>query len=175
MIQEGELVIDFSAAIRCDKLDEQGRSAPHGMSFVDFVVEEERRFLLVEVKDWSSNPKGTDAHAGRAVENERHKNIKELHDNTLIHHRLTPKARNSYLYLHLMGRDTKPMRFVFLLGASKLSLEQAILGNFKERLRGRLEQEIDTPWARQYVSDCVVLTEETWGMAFPQYALKRIS
>lgn len=53
-IQEGELPFDFSGARSVDKLDKEGVPQPHNMKFVDFVIEEDERILLVEVKDPSS-------------------------------------------------------------------------------------------------------------------------
>jgi len=47
---EGGLELVFGA-VQVEKLDRQGRSLPVGMSFVDFVVYEETRTILIEVKD----------------------------------------------------------------------------------------------------------------------------
>lgn len=173
-VREGELEFDFSAAIASEKLDERGQAMPHGMPLADFVVEEKDCVWLVEVKDPSAKPKGMDEHAARAVESERRKFLDELGKDTLIHQRLVPKARNSYLFLHLMGRDDKPMRFVFLLGAKYLNVDPRLLLNFKDRLLGRIRQETEAPWKKQYVEDCLVLTEELWRMMFPNYSLERI-
>jgi hypothetical protein len=97
----------------------------------------------------------------------------KIQDRTLIAQELTPKARNSYSLLHLMQRDDKPMLYVFLLGAAKISIDPPLLLIMKERLLESLRQELDQPWARQYITDCLVLTETTWAHAFPAYPLLR--
>jgi hypothetical protein len=72
-----------------------------------------------------------------------------------------------------MNRDDKPILYAFLLGVEKLTLDPALLLGFKDRLLARLRQETDQPWARHYVNDCLVLTEQTWPIAFPDYPLLR--
>jgi hypothetical protein len=141
---------------------------------VDFVVEEDHRLLMIEVKDPSCKPKGVNVAAETALVKSRAEFVKKVQNDTLIAQELTPKARDSYSYLHLMKRDDKPILYAFLLGAEKLTLDAALLMGFKDRLLARLRQETDQPWMRQYVTDCVVLTEQTWSLAFPQYPLSRV-
>jgi hypothetical protein len=174
MTQEGELRFDFSEAIASEKLDAPGKPLPEGMQLVDVVVEENERLLLIEVKDPSARPRGDNPQAIEALKKERIAFLKKLRDDSLISKELTPKARDSYTFLHLMGRDDKPMRFVFLLGAAEMKLEPALLLGFKDRLLARLRKETDQAWTRAYVTDCLVLTEATWAMAFPKYALTRV-
>jgi hypothetical protein len=174
-MQEGELSFDFSSARASEKLDLPGKPLPHGVKLVDMVVEEEHGLLLIEVKDPSASPKGTDPNAAAAVQKERVAYLKKLHNDALINEELTPKARNSYVYLHLMGRDAKPMRFVFVLGAAEMKLDPALLLGFKDRLLKRLRKETELPWVKEYVADCLVLTEATWPVAFPGYALTRVT
>lgn len=172
--REGELEFDFSAAEKIEKLDDPGKPLPSGMALVDFVIEEDRRLVMVEIKDPSCSSTGTNPAAEAALEKERTKFIKKVQDNSLIAQELTPKARDSYSYLHLMKRDGKPIVYAFLLGADKLTLDPALLLTFKDRLLSRLRQEADKPWERHYVTDCVVLTEKTWALAFPQYPMTRV-
>jgi len=170
--QEGEFEFDFTAATAVEKLDDSTKRRPEGMRLVDFVVEEDRQLVMLEIKDPSRKPKGGDLAAKAAIEKERAEFVKQV--GTLIADELTPKARDSYSYLHLMKRDTKPILYAFLLGADKLSLDPALLLGLKDRLLARLRQEADQPWVRHYVTDCVVLTEQTWAIAFPQYPLTRL-
>lgn len=172
--REGEFEFDFTAATAVAKLDDPARPRPEGMQLVDFVVEEERRLLMVEIKDPSCKSKGGDPAADAALEKSRSNFVRRVQNDTLIAQELAPKARDSYSYLHLMKRDSKPILYVFLLGADKLTLDPALLLGFKDRLLARLRQETDHPWARHYVTDCIVLTEQTWSVAFPQYPLSRI-
>ena len=141
---------------------------------MDFVLEEDDRLIMVEVKDPSCKAKGVTPDAEAAVAKERAEFVKKIQRDTLIAQELTPKARDSFTYLHLMGRDSKPLLYAFLLGADKLSLDPALLLGFKDRLLARLRQESDQPWARRYVADCIVLTENNWPTTFPQYPLARL-
>lgn len=172
--REGELEFDFSAANGVEKLDNPAKPLPHGMALVDFVIEEDRRLVMVEIKDPSCNAMGGNPAAKAALERERENFVKKVQNDSLIAQELTPKARDSYSYLHLMKRDGKPIIYAFLLGADKLTLDPALLLAFKDRLLSRLRKEADQPWERHYVSDCVVLTEKTWALAFPQYPMARV-
>lgn len=173
-MREGEFEFDFTAANTVEKLDDPAKQRPQGMQLVDFILEEERQLIMVEVKDPSCKAKSGNPAAVIAIEKSRREFVNKVQKDTLIADELTPKARDSYTYLHLMKRDSKPILYAFLLGADKLSLDPALLLGFKDRLLARLRQEADQPWARHYISDCVVLTEQTWSTAFPQYSLARI-
>ncbi len=171
-LAEQELEFDFGNAL-VERLDDPAKRRPEGMKFVDFLVEEEHRIVMLEVKDPSCKPKAAHEKAQVALERERAEFMKKIANDTLIAQELTPKARDSYTWLHLMKRDAKPLLYVFLLGAEKLPLEPALLLGFKDRLLANLHKEADQPWARRYVADCLVLTEATWADAFPQYPLNR--
>ncbi len=173
--REGEFEFDFSGAQQVEKLDDPGKKTPEGMQLVDFVIEEERRLLMLEIKDPSCKPKGRDPAATASLTKARSEFLRKLQHDTLIAQELAPKARDSYCWLHLMKRDKKPILYVFLLGASELRIDDGLLIAFKDRLLARLRRETDQPWRRLDVTDCLVLTEETWGLAFPQYSLSRIA
>jgi hypothetical protein len=164
-IIEGELQFDFTGAVCVDRLDEQGKPLPQGMALVDIVVEEATRCLLIEIKDPSQKP---------VPETERIKFANKMQNNELINLELTPKARDSYGFLHLMKRDNHPMIFVVVLGVESVSLDSALLVTFKDRLLRRIRQETDIPWHRQYVKDCVVVKVTDWATCFPEYPMKRV-
>ena len=164
--QEGELLFDFQGCLSAEKLDRQRVSLPHGMSLVDFVVEESDRKLLIEVKDPSQ----------RSVpQNQKGKFAEKLRSSQLIDQKLVPKCRNSYCFLHLMEQDTKPFLYIVVLGTRALpTVGLGELIEFRKRLLVRLGKESDLPWKRPYVRDCVVLTEDTWTRHFPLYPLGRV-
>ena len=166
MAQEGEIALDFSSAAHHFRLDEQGVARPEGMKLVDFVVEDEDRILLVEIKDASD--------AG-TTEKDRLAFARKLQTNQLVNESLTPKARDSYCYLHLMAQDKKPCLLVFLLGLEALDTEPALLMRLRERLLQRVRHESDQPWVRRYVSDCVVVGLDGWNMTFPMYPASRVT
>lgn len=167
-IQEGELSFDFSGAQSVEKLDERGHKIPSGMMFVDFVIEEEERILIVEVKDPSANQISA-RHKGRVSARE----IKKFRTDKLICDELVPKARDSYCYLHLMERGAKPFDYYFLTTIDSLGVNKELLINFNDRLKARLRKEADEEWKRQYVRNCAVLTMETWNSLLAPYRVER--
>lgn len=174
MEREGEFEFDFSSSKMCLKLDDKNKKIPQGAQLVDFVIEDDDRTYLIEIKDPSCAPKKTGEAAQKAIENERLKFLKKIQNDELITVELTPKARDSYCILHLMGQDQKSMFYTVLLGAKELKLDPALLMNFQERLNKRLLQEMDEPWSRPYVKGCAVVTEDTWHDIFPQFPMKRV-
>ena len=163
---EKNLRFNFASALAARKMDSQGVGLPVGMMLVDFLVEEDDKKLLIEVKD-PSHP--------QARSRQQTAFIKELESDGLINGKLVPKARDSYTYLHLMAEDNKPMVFVVVLGIDGLVKDpRALLLAFKERLLQRIRQESDQAWVRQYIRDCVVLTVGDWNTYFPQYTVSRL-
>ena len=165
--REGTFELTFQAP--AERLDAPGKRQPEGMQLVDFVIEEAERILLLEIKDPSSPKIPAKARTSRLADFAR-----RMRDDTLIAHELAPKARDSYCFLHLMRRDTKPMLYVVLLGLEGYEAEAALLLGFKDRLLGRLRHEAEQPWKRAYIQDCVILTESRWARAFPEHSLRRV-
>ena len=165
--REGSFELTFDAP--ADRLDAPGRTQPEGMKLVDLVVEQAESILLVEIKDPSSPEIPDRARASRLAAF-----AESMRGEELIAHGLVPKARDSYCFLHLMRRDTKPMIYVVLLGLEAHEHEAALLLGFKDRLLKRLRHEADRPWKRQYIKDCVVLTEKRWPEVFPEHELRRV-
>ena len=163
--QEGGLALTIPESLESIALDRMPRK-PQGMKFVDLVLHQESRTLLLEIKD----PAHPNAPAA-----ERQRFAAALSTDELISQTLTPKARDSYTFLHLMQRDDRPMLFVVLLGADRELVAPAELDGFRLRLLRRLLREADEPWRRPYVTDCIVATPETWPRHFPDLALRRLS
>ena len=162
--KEGELVFQFHGAEKVEKLDEEGIPKPSGMKLVDFVVEEDTRTLLIEVKDPS---------ARTVPGHQREKYAKKFNGNELISDQLVPKARGSYTYLHLMKRDSKPFLYVVVFGLERFPNEKALLMGFKDRLLQRIRNEGKEPWKRQYIKGCIVVTCDNWNNLFKNYPLLR--
>ncbi len=161
---EGELSFDFTSAVFAEKFDQEGVPNPVGMKRVDFIVEESKQVLLIEVKDPSQqggHPKGKESFQER------------IRGNTLIAEELVPKARDSYCFQHLMGKDTRPFLYIVVLGLESFPNEAALLMGFKDRLLARIRKETNEEWKRQYVQDCIVTTVNHWGDVFAEYPLSR--
>ncbi len=161
--EEGEIQLDFTSALAARKLDDLGQSIPLGFKVVDFLVEETARKLLIELKDPS--------HSG-APQSERKKFAKKMTSDELACQEIVPKARCTYCFLHLLGEDDKEMLLVLFLGLEHLAIGEELLVVLTEKIRKRLRHEATSPWKRQYVKDCVILTERTWAK-FLDYPLVR--
>ena len=159
VLEEGELRFEFGDPWRAEEFDVRGRSfPPKGVLPVDFVAESDKELVLVEVKDPS---------ASGATEENRRAFVRDMEARTLTHSVLTPKARTSYGYLHLMARDMKPMRYVVVIGIEGLSMQPALLMSLTDCLRGRLEKETDTAWKRKYLTNCMVVSVADFSKALP--------
>ena len=166
--KNADLVFSFPEEVIWEELDKQGVKIPRLMKFVDLVIERKDDILLVEVKDPSNK---------RATSIERQKYFKRLSDNSILTQELTPKARSSYTFLHLMKRDTKPFKYVVLIGldAYNSGQQKALLECFKDRLLADIRCEADIPWKRQHIADCVVVSVDIWNKEFPDWRITRIS
>jgi len=164
--ETAELLFNFPDRLNWSELDKQGVKLPVQMKFVDLVIEREKDILLVEIKDPSHS---------RCTDQERKRYFKRLSDNSVLTQELTPKARDSYLYMHLMERDLKPFKYVVLLGLDAFNPEhqKAIMFGFKDRLLADIREESFEAWKRKHIADCVVLSVESWNKTFPDWPLRR--
>ena len=164
--QTAELLFNFPDGLSWSELDKQGVKLPVRMKFVDLVIERDTDILLVEIKDPSHS---------RSPDKERNTYLKRLSDNSILTQELTPKARDSYLYLHLMERDGKPFKYVVLLGLDAFDPEhqKAIMFGFKDRLLADIREESFEAWKRKHIADCLVLSVESWNKYFPNWPLRR--
>lgn len=162
---EGELEFTFGGAWQAEKFDQPGASWPKGIAPVDFIAEGQAELVLMEVKDPS---------ASAIPAKNRQDFIAKMQTKELIYEELVPKARSSYGFLHLMARDTKPMRYVVVIGTETLSIQPILLMHLTTRLRARLMQETNTAWKRQYISNCSVVSVADLGKALSGCSASRI-
>lgn len=165
---DADLQFSFPDDLKWDELDKQGVKLPVKMKFVDIVIEREDDVLLVEIKD-PSHVKSPDK--------ERNSYLKRLQDNSVLTNELTPKARDSYTYLHLMERDTKPFKYIVLIGldAYDKDIQKALLGNYKNRLLTDIRCESFEPWKREYIADCAVMSVDVWNKKYSNWPIIRLS
>ena len=166
--ENADLEFSFPEEVIWEELDKQGVKIPHLMKFVDLVIERKDDILLVEIMDPSNE---------RAPITERQRYFKRLSGNSILTQELTPKARSSYTFLHLMKRDTKPLKYVVLIGldAYNPDHQKALLEGFKDCLLADIRCEADIPWLRQHIADCVVVSVDIWNKEFPDWPVTRIS
>jgi hypothetical protein len=164
--KSAELLFEFPDEVKWEELDKQGVKLPVRMKFVDLAIERENDVLLIEIKD-PSNSKSPDK--------ERDSYLKRLTDNSLLTQELTPKARDSYSFLHLMERDNKPFKYIVLIGLDAFdpAQQKAVLAGFKDRLMADIRCEAYEAWKRKHIADCAVLSVETWNQNFPQWPVTR--
>lgn len=164
--KNAELLFEFPNEVKWDELDKQGVKLPVRMKFVDLVIERDADVLLVEIKDPSHS---------KSPDKERNNYFRRLSDNSVLTQELTPKARDSYSFLHLMERDGKPFKYIVLIGleAFDSSQQKAVLSCFKDRLMADIRNEAYEPWKRKHITDCVVLSVETWNQNFPKWLVTR--
>jgi len=161
-----ELLFSFPDGLKWDELDRQGVKIPMQMKFVDLVIEREADVLLVEIKDPSHSKSPDEA---------RNSYLKRLADNSVLTQELTPKARDSYTFLHLMARDNKPFKYIVLLGLDAFDAEtqKALFAGFKDRLLANIRCEAYEAWKRKHIADCAVLSVQSWNQTFPEWPIVR--
>lgn len=164
--REDELVFTFPDGLLKEKLDEQGKRIPIGMSLADLVIHTDTCTYIIELKDPSCST---------ATVERRNADLQALQGDDLIKNRLTPKARDSYTYLHLMDHINPRVIYIVLLGLENVEPlnNKPFLNNYKQRLLNNIRHEADEPWKREYILDCIVCNVETWNEQFPQWPTQR--
>jgi len=165
---ESELNFYFPDNTKWEKFDyshESGVRKPSGMKFVDLLIEERDKFLLVEIK----NPNTIKAKKYSDREGFITK-LERFTDNELVSD-LVQKIRDSYTFLHLMKRDEKPITYIFLIHLEDTEKEKINFLTVKDRLLNKIKHEAKEAWKRDYVKDCAVLGIEEWNKYFPSYKI----
>jgi hypothetical protein len=169
IMREGQLEFDFSGAVAATRMDGPDSPMPQRMRKVDFLVEEEGRLLLVEVKDpW--NP-ATPLTARQDF-------LRRMRSGNLVNDSLVPKCRDTYTFLHLMHNEVlKPRIYIVVLGRYERRAKLELFGPLTVELRRRLKKEngAKRSWVRHYVNDCFVVSVEGWNKVFPSYPVSRCS
>lgn len=176
--KNAELEFSFPDDLKWEELDKQGVKLPMKMKLVDIVIERESDVLLVEVKDPSvSKSLAKDPSASKSLDAERERYYKRLSNNSVLTEELTPKARDSYTFLHLMERDGKLFKYIVLLGleAFDAQRQKGLLSGFKDRLLADIRFEAYEPWKRKHIEDCVVMSVEGWNQHFPDWPVARVT
>jgi hypothetical protein len=168
---ENDLYFDFSKAKSAFKLDQSGHDG-HGLSnffkSVDFVVEWDNQFWLIEVKD----PENGKIPA--RYKNEKQREFKsDIQSDKLIEKHLFPKFRDSLIYLSLdQGIPKLPLRYISLIGLE--SLEPAELSALKSALWDK--EWMKGPvrgWAKSFDVQCMNVSQ--WNRLLTQCPITRIS
>jgi hypothetical protein len=166
--ENSELLFEFPDEVVWDELDKQGVKLPVRMKFVDLIIERDADVLLVEIKDPSHS---------KSPDKEKNGYLKRLSDNSVLTQELTPKARDSYSFLHLMEKDRKPFKYIVLIGLDAFDpiQQKAVLTGFKDRLMADIRCEAYEAWKRKHIADCVVLSVDSWNKLFPDWPVTRLA
>ncbi|MGO9123042.1 MAG: hypothetical protein ACLQPD_36155 [Desulfomonilaceae bacterium] len=164
ILREKRLQFDFRGCIHAEKFDENP-AVPNVMKKVDFLVEEQDRILLVELKDISDTA---------TTRTNRENFIRNLKSKNLIHQTLVPKCRDTWTFLHLMDLDDKPILYIVVITLYENDPRPAVFGGLMSELSKRLRKEATKAWQRRYVSRCVILNLNGWNKSFPRYRAQRI-
>ncbi len=163
---ENEIVILLPKELEKERLDEQGKQIPVGMSLADLVITEDDYTYIIEIKDFSCTT---------ASETRKKTDIKSLKSHDLISNKLTPKARDSYTFLHLMERIKRKIIYIVLLGLDDIEQlnNEVFLGTYKEKLLENIRKEADEPWKNKHITDCIVCSLDTWNEHFQEWPAYR--
>jgi len=158
---EDELEFTFPDGLQVIKLDQPGIPKPEGMRFVDFVVLGENATILIEVKDPS---------ASNATDDQRESFRHRVIDGADINQVLVPKARDSYTYLHLMNQVSGYVIYCLVVA---YKFERDDLRIVEQKLRRRLQQECDKPWARPYIQSIAIVEPAKLSTVLPSFTCTR--
>ncbi|MBF0261843.1 MAG: hypothetical protein HQL97_08435 [Magnetococcales bacterium] len=169
--QESGLHFDFTKAKSVISLDNHGKG--HGMTkimkSVDFVVEWDDEFWLIEVK----NPENPDI-APERQDMAKRDFFEKIQSKSLIFSELFPKLIDSILFLGFdRGIPFKPMRYMALIGLS--ILEPAHFITLRDALEAHYDGCLKGPkdgWSKNFSVHLFNL--ELWNEKLPQCQVTRV-
>ena len=159
ILREGELEFDFTDALNGFKFDETDKQSEyyHGLSHcmkaVDFIIELENDYLLVEVKDFYDPAQYHNSDSFKKLRND-----------------LKIKLRDSMLYRFAENLLDKPIRYLCLM-----TLEDALNSRLMQELKRIVPEGIaSTRWEKPLAKSCIVANINRWNINFPKWQVRRI-
>jgi hypothetical protein len=170
MLTEGDLEFDFSAAILSEQFDNpETHKLSHCMKAVDFIVEWDREFWFVEVKNPSKSSIPPEMKRDKLNDF-----ISKVNNETLFSNELGPKVKDSFLYLHLSDRlPEKPIKYLVLIAIG--TPDPALLLRATECLKRSscLPGPERGKWKKPYLDGIMVFNEQTWNERLKQCPVSR--
>lgn len=152
---DGTNIIKFDG----DEIDPK-HGLSHCMKAVDFIIEEEKQLIYIEIKD----PEQTDSNADI-----------DYYKSRKIIPNLYKKYRDSFLYNYGLNRTNKPIIYCALICIDSLTGSELIF------LTDELKRSIpykgpeNCRWINELVQDCHVFNIDAWNKKFSHFPVKRIS
>ena len=165
-LNEKDLSFTFPEEWQAEHFDQPGRPTLKHFQPVDFVVETAERMFFIEVKDPS---------ATQAPDIQRQRFLQQMQSKELTHEQLVPKARTSWAVLSLLQRIQKPITYIVVIGAEQLQVDPALWLHLTDKLKQRLNKEIDIPWPRPYIQACIVLPASDLPQHLPGVSVRRLT
>ncbi len=165
---EDHLEFDFRTAIHSRRFDDdETHGLSHCMKRVDFIVETEASVFFIEVKDLD--------HPHARPENIQ-EFLRELRSESMIANKLVPKARDSFLFNHLLNRlpAGKTRIYIVVIASSQLLTPEllTITDSLKRYLP--LVGPFQKSWLQPYFDSCFVTNLSEWNRALRQFPLQRL-
>jgi hypothetical protein len=137
------------------------------MKRVDFLVETDDKIFFVEVKDLD-NPNARPENINKFLQ--------ELRSDSLIANKLVPKARDSFLFNHLLSRlpQGKARIYIVIIACAQLLSPELLTLTDKLKRQLPLEGPFQQAWTQSYFDACFVTNLTEWNRALRQFPLRRI-
>ena len=163
---------NFDGAVTAFIFDEENKEKPtyHGqpMKAVDIVVEFDKQYVFVEIKD----PFWFDRHKTElTADNGQTTNKKTRQYFNKLRYHLKYKYRDSYLYRHAEDKVEKPIQYICLLAGFDNIVIDVMQQHLKRELPVGKKSE---RWKRAIVDCCTVVNEQKWNDNFPKWPVTRI-
>ena len=166
-LREGELLLSIPESARATRFDGSDHGLPPCMAAVDFVIEEEDRVILLEIKDFEHT--AARAHGSPPQ-------TQKIQDDLWSWIR---KFRDSFIYLWALDRLGPKRECYVVLESRNIGRELLLQINddFARRLpdAARLPEIVAQRWERHPVWRCAVLDIKEWNRRMPGFPIRRVS
>lgn len=159
-LQERDLEFDFDGALAAINFDDGITHSSSSIQPVDFVIEYEKCYRFVEVKD-PDEPGAVNIEAFR----------KKLKSGQLIRS-LAGKYRDSLFFRSLQGNPRKDVEYVVLLSMS--ALDDALLLAKQDDLLRSIPFSHQS-WQCNSAAVCVILNMKQWKKRYGEHSIHRMS
>lgn len=175
ILSERSIVFDFSRAVNARRFDDHLHGLSHCMKAVDFVVETDRRILLLEVKDFEDPDAQEIAVVRPHVAAQLQEDLEDFRQGRWTQSVFVQKCRDTLLYSWGTQQidftdPPKPIFYCVVIGLSNLQTAELLAE--QDRLLRQIPLVVPEgiPW-RNFIQGCAVFNLESWnrvwGADFP--------